>query len=294
MLRSPAATHRTTECRFCGAQSRYTFSKRVLTRYDVAYFQCEACSSRQTEIPYWLDEAYAVPGVHIDVGSASRTVKNWLGASLLLDQLGVARAAKAVDFGSGSGLFVRLMRDVGYDFHACDKYTIPRLCNYFLADTLSGAKVLTAFEVFEHLPEPKQTLHEFFSVGADFILFTTWFCDGQSDDWIYYLPECGQHVFFCSEAAMRQVALSYGYDMTISHFFMILAKHDRMSAAQRETIHEFSLTSMAQALSGARDRLSGVIMGNEHIDRDLAAARVRFTREREDESRATRTGATTD
>ena len=269
-------------CRLCGGTSRYIFSKTLLGHVDVGYYGCDACHSQQTEAPYWLDEAYAIEGVHIDVGSGSRTIKNWLGASVLLDELGCDRQSVSVDFGAATGLFARLMRDVGYNFHSYDKYSLPSFTNYFLLseNDLSKAKVITCFEVFEHLPEPAETLKQILLADADFILFTTWFCDNQDEDWIYYLPECGQHVFFYSQSAMRDFAARFGYEMTLSHFFMILSKKDRTSAHQSAAINEFSLSSLAQVSARTERTVGSVIMGNTHIESDLAAARKRFEAER--------------
>lgn len=269
-------------CRLCGGTTRYSFAKTLLGHIDAAYYSCDNCKSQQTEAPYWLDEAYGIEGVHIDVGSGSRTLKNWLGVSTLLDQLGCDRSAVAVDFGAASGLFARLMRDVGYNFHSYDKYSIPSFTNYFLLKEteLAKAKIITCFEVFEHLPEPAETLTQILSADADFVLFTTWFCDGQDQDWIYYLPECGQHVFFYSQGAMRDFARKFGYEMTLSHFFMILSKTERTSDHQKNAIDAFSLSSLAQVVATTEQTVSSVIMGNSYIDRDLAAARSRFENER--------------
>jgi Methyltransferase domain len=272
----------TLACRLCGGTSRHVFRKTLLGHIDAGYYRCDACQSQQTEIPYWLDEAYAIEGVHIDVGSASRTIKNWLGASTLLDQLGCDKNAVAVDFGAATGLFARLMRDVGYNFHSYDKYSLPSFTNYFLLNEneLAKAKVITCFEVFEHLPEPAETLAQILSADADFILFTTWFCDNQGEDWIYYLPECGQHVFFYSQEGMRSFAGKFGYDLTLSHFFMILSKTTRTSENQKEVISAFSLSSLTQVAAVTEQKVGGVIMGNAHIDSDLASARLRFEDER--------------
>jgi len=275
----------TIRCRLCGAQSHYLFDKRLLGRLKVAYYRCSSCESQQTEVPTWLDEAYAIPGVHIDVGGGSRTLKNWLGASTLLSRLNFPKTGLAVDFGAASGLFARLMRDLGYDFFSYDKYARPAFTSYYLIDDFAQVRpnLITAFEVFEHLPEPKQTLELILSAGAELILFTTWFCDGQNEDWIYYLPECGQHVFFYSERSIREFADRFGYDMTISHFFMILAKRDAFDTRQRETIYDFSLNSLRQVAEATAETVGSVIMGNQYIERDLAVARARFERELKDD-----------
>jgi Methyltransferase domain len=271
-------------CRLCGASSAKIFNKLVLARHDVAYFRCVDCQSIQTEVPYWLDEAYAIPGVHIDVGGASRTIKNWSGLSVLLGRLGFSRTDFALDFGAASGLLGRLMRDIGYNFHSYDKYARPSFTSYFNAASCDAEppKLITAFEVFEHLPEPKVELSQLFALRSPLIVFTTWFCDDQNGDWIYYIPECGQHVFFYSETAMRNYAAQYGYELRSSAFFHILSRPDAFSVEQRQVIHDFTLHGATWAHQENADLLAGVCMGNGYIDADFNAARVRFQRERED------------
>ena len=89
----------TINCRLCSAVARFRFQKAVLARHNVAYYACDACGSMQTEAPYWLDAAYDIPGVHIDVGIASRTLRNWIGLALLFDAIGLDRSANIVDYG---------------------------------------------------------------------------------------------------------------------------------------------------------------------------------------------------
>jgi hypothetical protein len=274
--------HDTVPCRLCDQDSSRVFSKRVLERYMVNYYRCGSCHSIQTERPYWLDEAYAIPGVHIDVGGASRTVKNWSGVSTLLGRLAFPREAFAVDFGAATGLFGRLMRDVGYNFHSYDKYARPAFTSYYNIETpdLGQPKLITAFEVFEHLPEPKTDLNQLFALQAPLIVFTTWFCDAQGEDWVYFIPECGQHVFFYSEAAMRTIASAHGYELRSSGFFHILSQPQAFSAAQRLIIEEFTIHGTTWAHQENADLLASVCMGNAYIDADFNAARQRFLAER--------------
>ena len=265
-------------CRLCGSETEYAFRKRVLARHDVRYYRCSGCASTQTEAPYWLDEAYAIPGLHIDVGAPTRSMKNWLAAVTLLDLLGVKADYTGVDFGAGPGLFASLMRSSGFDFHAQDKYAAPLYANYFsVKDAVAATPdVLTAFEVFEHLPTPRKTLDELFGAGAPLVLFTTWMNDDQPDDWVYYLPECGQHVFFYSERGMRETAARHGYRMQVSQYFYILSNPAGLTRAQLAVIDGFALNAVSLVAGRIADIAGHVIMGNPHIDRDFALAGKRF------------------
>jgi hypothetical protein len=49
--------------------------------------------------------------------------------------------------------------------------------NYFTVNDVSALrpKLITAFEVFEHLPDPGASIGKLLRVGADVVLFTTGF-----------------------------------------------------------------------------------------------------------------------
>jgi hypothetical protein len=269
-------------CRLCGGETAIAFKKLVLGRHDVAYHRCADCGSLQTDIPFWLQEAYAIPGVHIDVGCASRTVKNWLGLSTMLDRLSFPRDAVALDFGAASGLLARLMRDIGYNFQSHDKFAVPSFTTYHNIDSIKTThpQLVTAFEVFEHLPSPRDELAEVLSLGAPLVAFTTWFCDGQTEDWIYLVPECGQHVFFYSEEAFRAFAGRHGYTLLTSSFFHVLYVPGAFTSEQIEALQGFCYDALGLARACTTDLVSGVIMGNSYIDKDFEQARDKFQAER--------------
>ena len=45
----------------------------ILGVHDVAYFQCVACHSLQTQKPYWLESAYQHNLAELDTGQPSET-----------------------------------------------------------------------------------------------------------------------------------------------------------------------------------------------------------------------------
>jgi len=272
----------TITCRLCSAASHKIFTKQALGRHSVDYFRCSGCQSIQSEEPYWLDEAYSIPGVHIDVGCASRTLKNWTSVSTLLAHLSFPRDAVALDFGAASGLFGRLMRDVGYNFYSYDKYARPAFTSYHSTDDPTSAQpqLITAFEVFEHFPNPKDELDRLFALQSPLILFTTWFCDDQGEDWVYFVEECGQHVFFYSQQAMRDIAARHGYELRSTAFFHILSLTRAITPAQEQVLTDFQFNGEAMARAQNAALVESVWQGNAHIDSDFEAARQRFIAER--------------
>ena len=83
------------------------------------------------------------------------------------------RATKFIDYGGGYGLFVRMMRDRGFDFYRQDIYCENLFAKHFDLSDLPGTSkfdMLTAFEVFEHLQDPISEIGKMLSY-FDTILF---------------------------------------------------------------------------------------------------------------------------
>src|SRR5687768_4630546 len=141
-------------CHICGARSVGFGSARVLDRIDVQYFQCSRCRFVQTERPYWLDEAYSTPLIAADVGAVDRNLRLAGTTQALIQQFFDADGAFR-DYGGGYGLFLRLVRDRGFDFRWHDRYAkkLRSMC-FDAPPSDSSFELVTAFEVLEHLVAP--------------------------------------------------------------------------------------------------------------------------------------------
>ncbi len=107
-------------CRICASPSSPFGTARLLDRHDVQYFRCPACGFVQTEEPYWLDEAYAEAITRTDLGLVARNQ----GFSVLSRAVIGAffqSEGRFLDYGGGYGLFVRTMRDLGFDFRLYER-----------------------------------------------------------------------------------------------------------------------------------------------------------------------------
>ena len=60
-------------CRLCSGVMIIKFSNTILEKYNVNYLECNNCKSLQTEIPYWLEEAYENWITNYDTGVYART-----------------------------------------------------------------------------------------------------------------------------------------------------------------------------------------------------------------------------
>ena len=263
-------------CRLCHGPTRHRFSARILEKYPTDYRECTECGCLQTGRPTWLAEAYAIPGVHIDVGQAARVVQTWLRLCFFLRNIGFDRSRACVDYGGSAGLLTRLMRDAGYDYHAFDLYDGSKYANYFRIDRLAQVSpaLVSAFEVFEHFPDPAEQLGGILSSGADLVVFTTQFYEGQGEDWPYLVPCCGQHVFFYTERGLAAFAGSHGFDLVRTPDFHVLARRGSREAAA-------IAAEGAGIMDGAfvAEQMLSVGWGTEATARDFAYAMERFVRE---------------
>src|SRR5689334_18239883 len=118
-------------CKLCDAPTASFGHGRFLGRYDAEYRRCTRCGYLAVADVHWLAEAACAL-----LGRSLRGVRS------------------AVDYGAGTGLLVRLMRDRGHDFHWYDGYSPNLLAGGFEADLAGRYDLATAFELVEHLPDP--------------------------------------------------------------------------------------------------------------------------------------------
>ena len=202
--------HSEKRCKLCQGSSRFIFQSKILSKYDVSYYVCGQCGFLFTEEPYWLEEAYTEAINRSDTGIVARNLCLRNVASVFLWRLFDHRG-RFLDYAGGYGLFVRLMRDVGFDFYWEDKH-----CQNLFARGFEGAdgnyELVTAFECFEHFDDPVQELNRIFG-KSDSLLFTTDILPNpipQPESWWYYGLEHGQHISFYSIQSLRRLAESRG------------------------------------------------------------------------------------
>lgn len=195
-------------CRICSAETRFFARNQILNKHTIAYFKCADCGFVQTEDPvFWVNEAYIKPINQFDTGLVNRN-------------LFLARIAKAViiaffkpdgkflDYGGGYGLFVRLMRDSGFNFYHYDKYCENLFARDFEHHLSNQYELITAFEVFEHLICPQNDIQRMLTFSKS-ILFTTEIIpknNPKPDEWWYYGLPHGQHVSFYAHKTLETIA----------------------------------------------------------------------------------------
>lgn len=264
------------KCRLCGKVSRFKFELEVLAKYRVGYYECSACGSLQTEQPHWLNEAYAIPGVHIDVGQAARIIQTWIRMCYLLESIGFKADRRCVDYGGSSGLLTRLMRDAGYDYFSYDAFDSSKYANYFALERLESCspELVSAFEVFEHFPDPSDALTRILTTQPGLVVFSTQFYEGQGKDWDYLVPSCGQHVFFYRERALEQFCTAHGYTYRRGPDFCVLLK---AGSEYLPKVEAWRSGTMPPDFAGRLVTRTGY--GTDATSRDHAYAKDRFERE---------------
>lgn len=187
------------KCKICNHSITFIFSSYILNKYKVDYFKCLQCGFIQTENPYWLEEAYSDPITKLDIGliyrnlNYSNKVEKYLKKNIFFSN-GIY-----LDFGGGFGIFVRMMRDKGFNFYRHDIYCKNLFAKHFdISDLPNNTKfdLLTAFEVFEHLENPIDELEKMLLL-SDTIIFSTLLLPNDSvnpENWWYFIPETGQHI----------------------------------------------------------------------------------------------------
>jgi hypothetical protein len=117
-----------------------------------------------------------------------------------------------LDFAGGYGLFVRLMRDLGFDFYWQDKFCPNIFARESEGTRLHRYELVTAIEVVEHLPNPMGVLEEIFERSPN-LLFTTLLqprSPALPSEWWYYGLEHGQHVSFFTLDSLGVIARHFG------------------------------------------------------------------------------------
>jgi len=193
---------------------RPLFKHQVLGKYMVQYFTCGGCGLIQTQEPFWLAEAYSSPISQLDTWGGTRNVINAHRLSRILSVL-FKREDSFIDTACGYGLFVRLMRDRGFDFHGHDEYC-PNLFSRNLPPMRNlQPAALTCFEVLEHVTDPINFIKNLLlKYSTDTIIASTTTYEGPIPElsWPYYSFESGQHVSIYNALSLKTVAAKLGLD----------------------------------------------------------------------------------
>jgi hypothetical protein len=197
-------------CRLCNSKNITFFGRTPIFKAVVSYYECSDCQYLQTEYPYWLPQSYLEPITSTDTGLVSRNLHNTsevLAALTLLK----SRNGTVLDFASGYGLLVRLLRDIGIHAYWHDEYTRNIFAHGF-DNPPNDISLVTAFELVEHLVSPLETIQSIFNRSRN-LLFSTLLAPVPTPNfshWPYYGLEHGQHIGFFRYKSLMYISSQTG------------------------------------------------------------------------------------
>ena len=195
------------QCKVCRGETESFGSQQILGAHEALYRRCTRCGFVFVESATWLKQAYESAIASSDTGIVVRNLRLADTTGALIG-LAFSKARRFLDFGGGAGLFVRLMRDRGFDFYLYDEYCENVFAAGFEAQPDERFDLVTCMEVVEHMVDPIAAFEKLANC-APVIVFSTELVPvarNKPGEWWYYAPETGQHVSFYTLPALRVIA----------------------------------------------------------------------------------------
>lgn len=246
-------TNHSIVCRLCGSMANKIFDSLILKKFKISYFKCNNCNIIQSEVPYWLEDAYKESISITDTGILQRNIEISKKVLIFLSIYNVKMffqekvfryfkklitilikrkinifKGKIYDFGGGYGILVRLLRDYGLNAFWNDPFSKNLIAKGF-EDSDNRNEIVLAFEVFEHFNETKKEFLKIFQSNPDIVIFSTELYGEIAPglDWWYYSFETGQHISFYSFKTLEFIGKLFGYKVySFSNSFHIFSKID--------------------------------------------------------------------
>jgi hypothetical protein len=195
------------KCRICSSESIEIFSAEILNKHTIKYYHCSNCDFLQTEEPFWLEEAYEAAIGITDTGIVKRNQLFANRSSAVISSFYNSNE-KFLDYAGGYGLFVRMMRDIGFDFFWYDPFVENLFAKGFEYNKQDKILLITAFECFEHFANPLEEIDKMLDISTNIIFSTRVFHGNppKPDDWWYYSLDSGQHISFYSIKTLKYLA----------------------------------------------------------------------------------------
>ncbi len=224
------------KCNICSTTNNSCFKSIILQKYNIDYFNCKKCGFTQTEAPYWLDEAYSESINKSDTGYMVRNITYANRLTILLYFL-FGKHGNFLDYAGGYGVFVRIMRDLGFNFFWDDKYTKNLFSPGFEWNKTSKIDAITLFEAFEHFTDPIKEIEDLLKISNTLIFSTELMPPTlqKPEEWWYYGLDHGQHISFFSVKTFEYIAKKFNLN-----YYNLGALH----VLSKDTIPSWKIKSM--------------------------------------------------
>jgi hypothetical protein len=199
-------------CLICTSPARELFVKIVRGKHRAHYHQCEACGFVSVS-PHeeWLDEAYSSAITKSDLGLLARNLHySGIVERLIFRHFDPQKVF--LDYAGGYGVFTRMMRDRGFNFHYEDGYCENLFATNFDAskNNIDQYELVTAFEFMEHVPNPLKAVRQILERTESFLFSTEIIPEQGMEGWPYLATETGQHISFYTVKSLQALANHFG------------------------------------------------------------------------------------
>ena len=185
----------------------------------VDYFQCDTCNFMFAPQMYKWDDAeflthvYNDDYVHADPDYVDH--RPTTNAEFIHQKLGSQKSQiRHLDYGGGNGQLSKILQDNGWDSKTFDPF--PK--GERTIENLGTFNLITAFEVFEHVPNPNELMQNLVSLMDQecLVIFSTAISDGaiksgERLNWWYASPRNG-HISLYSALSLSVLATKSGLE----------------------------------------------------------------------------------
>ena len=157
-------------CPICTGKAEFELLVDIFGELPRKLNRCTVCKSCFYQNPDWLVRAYSDVISTLDTGISERA--DDIANILTLFSLGSKyQVVKFLDFGGGTGLLARKLRDRGFDWYSTDPLASSTIPLPGIESTSSFA-IVSLIEVLEHIQDPLSCLRSISEV-TDIIFIST-------------------------------------------------------------------------------------------------------------------------
>tara|TARA_X000000368_G_scaffold47187_1_gene33729 strand:- start:368 stop:1108 length:741 start_codon:yes stop_codon:yes gene_type:complete len=216
-------------CLLCNSNDgQIKFDLVFLDKYKRSCIQTN-CGSLYVENVDWLDEAYQN---NIDPGLVQRVLDN---KSLIYGLSKLLNIEKLLDYGGGSGLLTRLLRDYSINSYSSDKYVKNIFSNEYNFLENKFYDFINLAEIIEHFDDPLSEFNKILKYKPKHLLISTELYNNQNKDWWYFALDEGQHIYFYSKECLENFFNEKGYKSIIKSNYQFFY-NTKLTFIQRKII----------------------------------------------------------